>query len=155
MFKASAAPAPAVGRRDPDALPALVACAGPGEEALLASLAASLALAQPPGPDTVLLRPPSLGVLASLIAGARLLVANNSSPAHLAAALGTPVVTLYALTNPQHTPWGVPARVLSHEVPCRDCLQSRCPQPRHPCLRGVPPAAVARAALELLHESAP
>ncbi len=33
-------------------------------------------------------------------------------------AVGTPVVDLYALTNPQHTPWGVPHRVLFHDVPC-------------------------------------
>ena len=49
----------------------------------------------------------SLGEFAALLAGARLVVCNNSGPAHIAAALGTPVVVLYALTNPQHTPWQV------------------------------------------------
>ncbi len=91
----------------------------------------------------------SLGELAALIAGARALISNNTGPVHLAAALGTPVVDLYALTNPQHTPWAVPARVLNHDVPCRHCLKSACPQGHHDCLLQVPPEAVAQAALEL------
>jgi ADP-heptose:LPS heptosyltransferase len=73
---------------------------------------------------------------------------------HLAAAVGTPVVDLYALTNPQHTPWQVPAQVLSHDVPCRNCQQSVCTQPDHDCLRGVPPQAVADAARALMREAA-
>lgn len=129
---------------------ALVACAGPGEAGLLQRLCAAL-----PHPPLLLPGAQSLGELAALIAGARLLIANNSGPVHLAAALGTPVVTLYALTNPQHTPWRVSARVLSHEVPCRDCLQSVCPEGHQRCLTGVPPEAVAGAARELLAEAAP
>jgi ADP-heptose:LPS heptosyltransferase len=74
---------------------------------------------------------------------------------HIAAALGTPVVDLYALTNPQHTPWRVPSRVLSHDVPCRNCLKSACPQGHHDCLRGVEPAAVVSAAVALLGIGAP
>lgn len=92
----------------------------------------------------------SLGELGALIEGAALLVANNTGPVHLAAALGTPVVDLYALTNPQHTPWQVPARVLSHDVPCRHCLASVCRSGHHACLLGVAPQQAAEAALELL-----
>jgi ADP-heptose:LPS heptosyltransferase len=55
----------------------------------------------------------------------------------------------YALTNPQHTPWQVPSRVLSQDVPCRWCFRSVCPEGHHACLRGVPPKAVVSAALEL------
>lgn len=91
-----------------------------------------------------------LGELAALIESAQVLVANNSAPAHLAAALGTPVASLYALTNPQHTPWRVPARVLSHDVPCRWCLKSVCPQQHHRCLRGVEAPQVVEAVLQLL-----
>jgi lipopolysaccharide heptosyltransferase II len=92
----------------------------------------------------------SLGELAALLAGAQALVCNNTGPAHVAAALGTPVVVLYALTNPQHTPWLTPARVLSHEVPCRDCLKSICPQGHHACLLGIEPDEVVQAVLDLL-----
>jgi lipopolysaccharide heptosyltransferase II len=97
----------------------------------------------------------NLGELAALVAQAQLLVSNNSGPVHLAAALGTPVVDLYALTNPQHTPWRVPARVLNHDVPCRNCLKSQCPQGHHDCLLKVPPQAVADAALALLKAREP
>jgi ADP-heptose:LPS heptosyltransferase len=94
--------------------------------------------------------PMPLGVLGAIIERAAVLVANNSGPAHMAAAVGTPVVCLYALTNPQHTPWRVASTVLSHEVPCRDCLRSVCPQGHHACLSEVAPAQVAQATLALL-----
>ncbi len=90
--------------------------------------------------------------LAALIALAPLLVSNNTSTVHLASAVGTPVVDLYALTNPQHTPWRVPCRVLFDDVPCRFCYKSVCPEGHHRCLRGVPPEAVVRAAIELDEE---
>ena len=91
-----------------------------------------------------------LAELGALIDEADLLVSNNTGPAHIAAAVGTPVVDLYALTNPQHTPWLVPSRVLNHDVPCRNCYKSLCPAGHHDCLRKVAPEAVAAAAVELL-----
>lgn len=92
----------------------------------------------------------SLAELAALIAQAPVLITNNTGPAHLAAAVGTPVVDLYAQTNPQHTPWQVPHRLLYHEVPCKNCFKSVCPLGHHDCLARVPPQSVAQAALELL-----
>lgn len=94
----------------------------------------------------------SLGQLAAVIAQAPLLISNNTGPAHIAAAIGTPVVDLYALTNPQHTPWMVPHRVLFHDVPCRNCYKSICPQGHHACLAQVEPAQVVAAAIELLQD---
>ncbi|AKQ60239.1 glycosyltransferase family 9 protein [Bordetella hinzii] len=92
----------------------------------------------------------TLGELGAAIEGAAVLICNNSGPAHIAAALGVPVVDLYALTNPQHTPWQTPQRVLNREVPCRGCRRSVCPQGHHACLAGVEPREVADAARELL-----
>ncbi|HXD87559.1 MAG TPA: glycosyltransferase family 9 protein [Urbifossiella sp.] len=92
----------------------------------------------------------SLGEMAALLAAAPLLIANNTGPVHLASAVGCPVVDLYALTNPQHTPWRVPHRVLNRDVSCRWCFRSTCPQGHHDCLRKVPPRDVVRAALELI-----
>jgi ADP-heptose:LPS heptosyltransferase len=94
-----------------------------------------------------------LAELAALIEAAPLLMAGNTGPVHLAAAVGTPVVDVYALTNPQHTPWMVPSRVLFNDVPCRWCYRSVCPEGHHLCLRGVPPESVVAAALELLFRS--
>ena len=92
----------------------------------------------------------ALGELGAALRLATVAVTNNTGPAHMAAAVGTPVVDLYALTNPQHTPWKVRSRVLFHDVPCRFCFKSSCPQGHHACLAGVEPERVANAVLELL-----
>jgi len=44
----------------------------------------------------------------------------------------------------------VPHRLLFHDVPCRYCDKSVCPEAHQNCLRLVPPGAVVDAALELL-----
>jgi lipopolysaccharide heptosyltransferase II len=105
-----------------------------------------------PAPSHELVGRLRLAELAALLAEAPLLVSNNTGPVHVAAAVGTPVVDLYALTNPQHTPWAVPSRVLFRDVPCKYCYKSVCPEGHHDCLRRVPPAAVVTAAVELLRK---
>jgi len=62
----------------------------------------------------------------------------------------TPLVDLYALTNPQHTPWLSPSLVLYHDVACRNCYKSVCPQGHHDCLTKVEPARVVGAVHSLL-----
>ena len=94
----------------------------------------------------------NLGELAAIIAIAPLLISNNTGPVHIACAVGTPVVDLYALTNPQHTTWGVPHRVLYHDVPCKFCYKSICPEGHHNCLRQVTPQKVVGAVYELYNE---
>ena len=95
-----------------------------------------------------------LGELGAAIKLASLVISNNTGPAHLAAAVGTPLVDLYALTNPQHTPWQVECRVLFHDVPCRFCQQSVCPHGHNDCLKGISPERVVDAACVLLARSA-
>ncbi|MBB5501618.1 lipopolysaccharide heptosyltransferase II [Paraburkholderia sp. MM5384-R2] len=115
--------------------------AAPGTRAQLYDLSGALTLAE----------------LAALLERASVLVSNNSGPVHVASALGTPVVDLYALTNPQHTPWQTPQRVLYRDVECRWCYRSVCPHGHHACLLGVPTDEVVHAALELrqAHAHAP
>jgi len=93
---------------------------------------------------------PELADFAALLHAAPLLLAGNTGPVHVAAAVGTPVVDVYALTNPQHTPWATPSRVLFHDVPCRWCYRSICPEGHHRCVRGVSPQEIVAAALSLL-----
>lgn len=88
--------------------------------------------------------------LAAFLARASLLISNNTGTVHVAAAVGTPIVDLYALTNPQHTPWMVSHRVLSHDVPCRFCYKSICPEGHQDCLRLITPDEIMTAAAELL-----
>jgi lipopolysaccharide heptosyltransferase II len=91
-----------------------------------------------------------LGELGAALKLATVVVSNNTGPAHIAAAVGTPLVDLYALTNPQHTPWQVRHRVLYHDVPCRFCQKSVCPQGHNDCLTKIPPARVVEAVCGLL-----
>jgi ADP-heptose:LPS heptosyltransferase len=87
--------------------------------------------------------------LAGLLAGAAVAVANNSGGAHLADAVGTPVVVLFAGTElvEQFRPRSVPAEVLGIPTSCTPCRQFRCAYQLE-CL-DVAPEAVAAAALRL------
>jgi ADP-heptose:LPS heptosyltransferase len=86
----------------------------------------------------------SLADLAEVLAGASAVVVGNTGPAHLAAAVGTPVVSLFAPTVPvrRWRPWGVPHEVRFVDVACAGCRARVCPVPGHPCLAGVAPAEV-------------
>jgi lipopolysaccharide heptosyltransferase II len=53
----------------------------------------------------------------AIIKESSLVISVNTGTVHLAAATKTPVVVLYALTNPQHTPWKVAHSILTFEVP--------------------------------------
>jgi len=125
----------------------IVWAAGATEQGLLEAAQAACA-----APSVVLPPALSLGELGGVIRSASLLVCNNSGPAHLAAACGTPVVVVYAQTNPQHTPWTPHARVVSRAVPCANCLRSSCPVAGHPCMLNIDDQSVADAALALLRE---
>jgi lipopolysaccharide heptosyltransferase II len=58
-----------------------------------------------------------------LVKHAQLITSVNTGTIHIAAAVGTPVVVLYAQSNPQHTPWKVPCKVL--QVPVAKELRSK------------------------------
>lgn len=111
--------------------------------------------AQSEAPSLSLAGQLSFAELAAVIGLAPILISNNTGPAHIAAAAGTPVIDLYAPTNPQHQPWGVPHRVLFHDVACKYCFKSVCPQRHHDCLRKLRPEDVAAATLELARATAP
>jgi lipopolysaccharide heptosyltransferase II len=91
--------------------------------------------------------------LCALIEAADLTITNNTGPMHISAAVNTPVVALFALTNPpeQWGPWQVPHRLLNVDVPCRICYSRVCPY-QHECLRLVTPEMVVTAATDLLKE---
>ena len=92
-------------------------------------------------------------LFSALIKTADLTITNNTGPMHVSAAVKTPVIALFALTNPpeQWGPWQVPHRQLYHDVSCRICYNRVCPY-QHECLRLVTPAMVVDAAADLLAE---
>jgi ADP-heptose:LPS heptosyltransferase len=77
--------------------------------------------------------------LACVLRHADAVVVGNTGPAHLAAAVGTPVVSLFAPTVPavRWRPWRVPHELLHVDVPCAGCRARECPVVGHPCLGGV------------------
>jgi ADP-heptose:LPS heptosyltransferase len=85
--------------------------------------------------------------LADVLANADCVVVGNTGPAHLAAAVGTPVVSLFAPTVPpvRWRPWRVAHELLFVDVPCAGCRARECPVPGHPCLGGVSVDEVAAA----------
>jgi ADP-heptose:LPS heptosyltransferase len=98
-----------------------------------------------------------LAGLAEVLAGADALVAGNTGPAHLAAAVGTPVVSLFSPVVPavRWRPWKVPHVLLGDQrAACAGTRARTCPIPGHPCLDGVPVAEVV-AAVERLAPARP
>jgi ADP-heptose:LPS heptosyltransferase len=94
----------------------------------------------------------TLAELAAVLAGATAVVVGNTGPAHLAAAVGTPVVSLFAPVVPavRWAPHGVPHVVLGDQAaPCRDTRARVCPVPGHPCLATVTAADVVAAVSRL------
>jgi ADP-heptose:LPS heptosyltransferase len=87
----------------------------------------------------------SFAALAEVLARADAVVVGNTGPAHLAAAVGARVVSLFAATVPavRWRPWGVPHELLGDQaIACAGCRATACPVPGHPCLGVVEVADV-------------
>lgn len=78
---------------------------------------------------------------AAWLCGASSVLANDSGLAHLAAACGVRVVTVFGPTVPRHTaPRGPKASILRNEtLTCLECLEWQCPLADHPCMNHVSP----------------
>lgn len=93
----------------------------------------------------------TLRAAAALIGRARVLVANDSAPLHLATAVGTPVVALFGPTVPEQGfgPRGSRSLALGHAgLACRPCSAHGpqvCPLGHHRCMRELPVETVAEA----------
>jgi len=88
--------------------------------------------------------------LVAAVARAGAVVTNNSGPMHIADAVGTPQVVLFAGTETlgQYAPRSAPATVLNRPTHCTPCRAFRCPYAQE-CL-DVEPAEVVAATLATL-----
>ncbi len=81
----------------------VVACPGPGERAVVAAAL----------PAATILPETDVATFAALLHGAQLVVANDSGPSHVAAAVGAPLVAIFGVTEPKRTrPWTPDAAVV-------------------------------------------
>jgi heptosyltransferase-2 len=85
---------------------------------------------------------------AAFLERADLFIGADSGPSHLAACAGIPSVVLFSGTNrsAQWRPWSRRSLILRHHVACRPCHQKICPLADHPCMSGLSPDRVYRAA---------
>ena len=76
---------------------------------------------------------------AAAIARARLFVGHDSGPMHLAAAVGTPVVAIFAARNipRQWFPYGKQHQVVYHRVECWGCGLETCIEQQKKCLMSI------------------
>jgi ADP-heptose:LPS heptosyltransferase len=134
----------------------VVLTGGPAETATTARLAGSGAALEL-APVLDLAGQLELAELAAVLRNSRALVAGNTGPAHLAAAVGTPVVSLFAPVVPA-TRWApfTDRLVLlgDQRAACAGSRARSCPIPGHPCLDSITDAQVL-AALDRLGVSAP
>jgi heptosyltransferase III len=135
---------------------AVVVTGGPAERDLVGETVA-VARQQCPGATVVdLAGATDLSGLAAVLDAADCTVVGNTGPAHLSAAVGTPVVSLFAPVVPaaRWRPYGVPVRLLGDQhAPCRDSRARDCPVAGHPCLGGISGSEVVGAVAALTHSS--
>jgi lipopolysaccharide heptosyltransferase II len=92
----------------------------------------------------------SPALLPALVAELDVLVGADSGPAHVAAAVGVPAVTLFGPTDPRLTaPLGVGQQTLWHQPACGPCFLRECPID-HRCLLAIEVAEVETAVMRAL-----
>jgi heptosyltransferase-2 len=92
----------------------------------------------------------SLRQLLALMARCRLMVANDSGPMHLAAAMGIPLVAIFGSTDERATgPMGTRIRIVKRGARCSPCGRRECPIDFR-CMGDLSVEEVFRATLELV-----
>src|SRR6185503_5606756 len=84
----------------------------------------------------------SVAEVTGLISVADLLVTNDTGPAHIGAAVGTPTIVIFGPTDPVTTrPFGAAGIVIRHPPDCAPCMLRDCPID-HRCMTAITPAEV-------------
>jgi ADP-heptose:LPS heptosyltransferase len=62
----------------------------------------------------------------------------DSGPGHLAAAVGTPYVTLFGPTPAdRHVPYGCEHLMVQSDLSCAPCYQKQCPEGHLGCMQNI------------------
>ncbi len=121
----------------------VVVAGGPGDVALASQIPADYNLAGKT----------SLKQLVALLNGAAIVIANDSGPMHIAAALNRPLVALFGPTNPTRTgPYAREDTVIRLAIECSPCYSRTCSH--QSCLRWLAPEQVLKAAQRQLQSNA-
>lgn len=116
---------------------------GPGEEELAAEL---IELSGGKAAQAPAL---SITQLAALLARLDVLIAADTGPLHLAAALGTRTVAIFGPKDPAvYGPWGEGHRIIRRDVDCSPCRVRRCDHVK--CLMAIEPEVVFEAASDIV-----
>jgi len=92
--------------------------------------------------------------MGSILKKADLLLANDSGPVHMAAAVGTPALVIFGPTLPHRTgPFGTIHRVVQDTRGCPPCMSRHCRLPETPCILNVSPGDVIDVAMNMLQDS--
>ena len=76
--------------------------------------------------------------LAALLSRCDLVISNDSGPVHVAAAVGTPTVTIFGPSDDvKYRPLGEKHRVVKTEIDCRPCGKHQCPLGHHRCMTEI------------------
>lgn len=105
------------------------------------------------------LRDNTLAMLKALLRRCAVLITNDTGTRHVAAAVGTGVVTLFGSTDPAWSRIDYPReRIIRLDLPCSPCQKKICTQPPgplyHQCLGRITPEMVLPAVEELLELAA-
>lgn len=89
----------------------------------------------------------SIGELVAVIAAAKIFVGNDSGPAHIAAAVKTPLVVMFGpASSIRWRPWRAPSVLVQNHFACNPCSMYKCDAFDEPeCIRSITVAQVMEA----------
>ncbi len=94
----------------------------------------------------------SVAEVVALISVAGVLITNDTGPAHIGAALGTPTLVIFGPTNPLTTyPFSAKAQVIREPPDCAPCMLRDCPID-HRCMTAISPSQVFQKTLAVVAE---
>jgi heptosyltransferase-2 len=123
----------------------VVLIGSPAESDVSAEVCASMQ-AQP----IVLTAKTTVAQATAIISIADVLITNDTGPAHIGSALGTPTLVIFGPTNPLTTrPFAATAGIIRHPPDCAPCMLRDCPID-HRCMTAITPEEVFERACVLM-----